>query len=75
MGLTAEEIPLEGRIAAICDVYDALVSLRPYKEPWPKEKAQAYLRENADSHFDPTLVEAFCAILTEVDSIQEEYAE
>ena len=75
VGLKGEEIPLEGRIAAICDVYDALVSRRPYKEPWPKEKALAHLRENAGSHFDPSLIDAFFTILPEIDSIQNQFSE
>lgn len=74
-GLKGEEIPLEGRIAAICDVYDALVSARPYKQPWPKDRAAGYLKENGGIHFDPVLVEAFLNILPEIESIQEEFAE
>ncbi len=74
-GLRGVEIPLEGRIAAICDVYDALVSSRPYKQPWPKEKAVCYLEDNSGIHFDPALVEAFLAILQEIDAIQIEFAE
>lgn len=74
-GLRGEEIPIEGRIAAICDVYDALVSNRPYKQPWPREKAVAYLQENSGIHFDPRLVEAFLSILPEIDSIQAAFAD
>lgn len=74
-GLHGEEIPLEGRIAALCDVYDALVSKRPYKQPWPQEKALDYLRENSGRHFDPKLVDAFLDILPEIDAIQAEFAE
>jgi HD-GYP domain-containing protein (c-di-GMP phosphodiesterase class II) len=58
-GLAGEAIPLEGRIVAVCDVFDALTSRRPYKEPWPVEEALAELRRGAGSHFDPALVEAF----------------
>ena len=74
-GLKGEEIPLEGRIAAICDVYDALVSSRPYKKAWTREEALTYLRENSGLHFDPALVTAFLAMTDEVDAIQREYAE
>lgn len=58
-GLRGEEIPLAARIFAIVDVWDALLSDRPYREPWPEEKVKAYLREEAGSHFDPDVVEAF----------------
>ncbi|MDR2695544.1 MAG: HD domain-containing protein [Deltaproteobacteria bacterium] len=54
--LAGEGIPLGARITAIADVFDALVSPRCYKEPWPFEKALALLREEAGSHFDPALV-------------------
>ncbi len=74
-GLMGEEIPLEGRIAAICDVYDALASARPYKQPWPQERIIAHLRENSGRHFDPALVERFLAILPQIDEIQRIYAD
>lgn len=54
--LKGEEISLEGRIAAIADVFDALVSQRCYREPWPMDMAFSYLFENAGSLFDPNLV-------------------
>lgn len=72
-GLKGEEIPLEGRIAAICDVYDALVSKRPYKRPWSKDEALDHLRSNAGTHFDPTLVERFIAIIDQIDSVQAQF--
>lgn len=74
-GLKGEEIPLEGRIAAICDVYDALVSDRPYKVAWTREQALEHLRENAGGHFDPALVAAFLSVMAEVDAIQQHYAD
>jgi CHASE2 domain-containing sensor protein len=58
-GLAGEQIPLEGRICAVCDVYDALVSERPYKRAWSREDALAEIRRGAGSHFDPRLAEAF----------------
>ena len=60
--LPGEEIPLVARIFAIVDVFDALTSHRPYKEPWPFEKAMAILEKDAGSHFDPHLVHAFKSI-------------
>lgn len=74
-GLRGEEIPLEGRIASICDVYDALVSTRPYKRPWSKEQAVTYLKENAGTQFDPRLIQVFMSILPEIDAIQTQYRE
>ncbi|PLY58612.1 two-component system response regulator [Herbaspirillum sp. BH-1] len=74
-GLKKKEIPLEGRIAAICDVYDALVSARPYKEPWTSQKATHYIQERSGQDFDPDLVEAFLAILPEVHAIQIKYSD
>ena len=61
-GLKGEEIPLEARIFAIVDVYDALTSDRPYRKAWSKEEALAYIRENAGKHFDPKLVPVFLTL-------------
>lgn len=58
-GLSGQEIPLEGRITAICDVYDALTSKRPYKTVWTNDDAFKYLKENAGIKFDPELVDLF----------------
>ena len=65
-GLSGEAIPLEGRIVAICDVFDALVSSRPYKKEWSDAEAVDFLRNNAGSHFDPRLVELFIRIIPKV---------
>jgi hypothetical protein len=58
-GLAGEAIPLAGRICAVCDVFDALVSDRPYKPAWPVERARQELRAQSGRHFDPRLVELF----------------
>jgi putative two-component system response regulator len=58
-GLKAEEISIYGRIIAVADVFDALISSRPYKKAWPLEKAVEFLKENVNKHFDPLCVEAF----------------
>lgn len=58
-GLKGKEIPLEARIFAIIDVWDALTSNRPYRPAWPEEKVRKFLLEEADKHFDPRVVEAF----------------
>jgi CHASE2 domain-containing sensor protein len=58
-GLAGEEIPLAGRICAICDVFDALLSPRPYKDAWPLEEVMAELERQRGSQFDPRLIDAF----------------
>lgn len=58
-GLKGDEIPLCARITAIADVYDALISARPYKDPFPPEKAAKIINEESGTHFDPHLVEIF----------------
>ena len=72
-GLKGSEIPLAGRIAAIADVFDALVSKRPYKEPFPLEKAFSIIKEGRGSHFDPEVVDAFMAVEDEILSIRDKY--
>jgi putative two-component system response regulator len=61
-GLRGEDIPLAGRICAVCDVFDALVSDRPYKRAWTVEEARAELAAQSGRHFDPRLVELFLAL-------------
>lgn len=73
--LSGEEIPLEARITAVADVYDALISRRCYKEPWTKEDAVAELRKDAGSHFDPELVDVFLEIRDIIDAICTRYAD
>jgi CHASE2 domain-containing sensor protein len=68
LGLRGEEIPLPGRICAICDVFDALLSARPYKEPWPFARAIAEIELLSGSQFDPDLVRAFLALAPELHS-------
>ena len=58
-GLKGEEIPLQGRIMAIVDVYDALVSERPYKKIFPSEEAVKIIMENSGTHYDPKIAEVF----------------
>lgn len=58
-GLSGEDIPLEGRIMAIADVYDALVSKRPYKKPFTHEEAVEIIKKDSGTHFDPHMVKAF----------------
>jgi PAS domain S-box-containing protein len=58
-GLKGENIPLAARIFAVVDVYDALISDRPYRKGWPKRKALKYILEQSGIHFDPRVVEVF----------------
>jgi len=60
-GLKGEEIPVSGRLMALVDVYDALVSHRPYKEAYTHEVAKNIIMESSGTHFDPRVVEAFIA--------------
>ncbi|MDR1081813.1 MAG: response regulator [Deltaproteobacteria bacterium] len=61
-GLSGTDIPLQGRLMAVCDVYDALISKRPYKEPFPPEKAERIIIEGSGTHFDPALIDVFSKI-------------
>ncbi|MDH3394322.1 MAG: two-component system response regulator [Desulfobulbaceae bacterium] len=72
-GLKGTNIPIAGRITAIADVFDALTSKRPYKEPFPLEKSFAIIRESRGSHFDPEVVDAFFAITDDILKIKQEY--
>lgn len=59
LGLKGDEIPFVGRIAALCDVFDALTSKRPYKDAWTPEEAKKVVVEQKGIHFDPYVVELF----------------
>jgi len=74
-GLQGEDIPLEGRIVAIADVFDALTSERPYKKAWSVEAAVKLIDESSGSHFDPELVPIFHQVMPEILAIKEQYAE
>jgi hypothetical protein len=58
-GLAGDAIPFAARIAAVADVYDALTSVRPYKQAWPAREAMDEIRRLSGTHFDPAVVEAF----------------
>lgn len=60
-GLSGQYIPLEARIMALADMYDALVTERPYKKAWTHEKALAEIMSKSGNHFDPAVVDAFIA--------------
>jgi putative two-component system response regulator len=70
LGLLSEDIPLEGRIVAVADVFDALSSKRPYKDPFPREKCFEILREGRGTQFDPAVIDAFFDCAEEIVEIQ-----
>jgi len=74
-GLAGLDIPIEGRIVAVADVFDALTSVRPYKKAWSVEDAVAHLRKESGRHFEPVLVDAFIDRLPEVLEVKERWAE
>ena len=63
LGLKEQAIPFSARIFTVVDVYDALTSDRPYRKAWPREKALAYIQEEAGRQFDPEGVEAFLPLM------------
>jgi putative two-component system response regulator len=74
-GLKGEGIPLFGRLMAVADVYDALISKRIYKPPYPHKTAVEMIREGRGSHFDPDVVDAFLALADEFRKIALEHAD
>ena len=74
-GLSGEEIPLAARLFAVVDVWDALLSDRPYRDAWSRERVREHLRENRGTHFQPEIVDTFleieadrCAELRDVEA-------
>lgn len=72
-GLAGTDIPLEARICAIADVFDALTTVRPYKCAWPVEKAVEFITEEAGRQFDPELVGIFAAQVAEFERVMRLY--
>lgn len=68
-GLSGFDIPLEGRLMAIADVFDALISKRPYKEPMPVDKAVNIIVDGAGVHFDESLIGIFLKVRDEIAEI------
>jgi putative two-component system response regulator len=71
-GLSGQDIPLEGRLMAIADVYDALVSVRPYKRAFSTDDARHIIEEGEGSHFDPALVGIFLSVADKFADIVKE---
>jgi len=74
-GLLGDGISLYGRIVAVADSYDAMVTRRPYKEPWPVEKALKIITLEKGRQFDPIIVEAFLALPHEAETLYERYTD
>lgn len=74
-GLQGEAIPVEGRIVAVADVFDALTSKRPYKEAWSVEKTLAVMKSEAGKHFEPYLIELLEQNLEDILAIKERWKE
>lgn len=72
-GLKENEIPIWGRIVAICDVFDALTMERPYKKAWPVEDAFVKIKNDSGRHFDPDLVQCFSEIFDNILIIKNRY--
>ena len=73
--LAGEAIPLEARIVAVADVFDALTSVRPYKKAWPVQDAMALIQKEAGQHFDPRLAELFLGLQPELLEIRARWAD
>lgn len=74
-GLKGEEIPLIARVVAVADVFDALVSARPYKQAWGSDEAVAYIQQQAGTHLDPECVDAFLQRIETIKQIHADYAD
>ena len=69
-GLAGQAIPIEGRIVAVADVYDALRSQRPYKSAFSVAHSLEIIREKSGSHFEPAVVEAFLSRFSEIGELE-----
>lgn len=74
-GLYGEQIPRPARIIAVADVFDALMSERPYKKPWPLDTALNYLKSERGKHFDPKCVNAFFSKIGDIKAIHNDYSD
>jgi len=74
-GLSGEDIPIEGRISAVCDVFDALTSERPYKKEWPLQDAIDEIVGQKGAHFEPRLVDLFVKNLDEILVVKKQFAD
>ena len=74
-GISGTDIPLHGRIVGVVDVFDALISRRPYKEPWSIDDTFAEIRRMSGTYFDPDVVDAFFAVSEQIRELAVEYGD
>ena len=74
-GLHGEDIPLVARVVAVADVFDALVSERPYKHAWEMDESIDFIKGQRGKHFDPTCIDAFLADKTKIQPIIDEFGD
>ena len=74
-GLAGEQIPLEGRIVALADVFDALTSQRPYKQAWSTTDAITYMRAESGTSFDPRLLRQFLELVPKIEEIRQQHTD
>ena len=72
-GLEGKDIPLQGRIMAIADVYDALISERPYKKPFTHEEAVSIIMESSGKQFDPLIADVFYEVRDQFKEVKQNY--
>jgi putative two-component system response regulator len=75
LGLSGEDISIEGRIVAVADVFDALSSKRPYKQVLPFDRCIEIIEEGRGTRFDPKVADAFMACRAEIVDIRKQFAE
>ncbi|NCA89616.1 MAG: two-component system response regulator [Gammaproteobacteria bacterium] len=74
-GASGDQIPISARLMAVADVYDALISRRPYKEGMPHDQAVEIMRQGRGSHFDPDVLDAFIALREDFRTVASTYAD
>jgi putative two-component system response regulator len=75
LGLQGEDIPIEGRITAVADVFDALSTKRCYKEAFPIDKCFQIMADERGTHFDPAVLDAFVKRRSAIIEVQLQYAD
>ncbi len=73
--LAGDEIPLFARIVAVADVYDALASVRAYKDPWSRDRVLALFAQESGKHFDPEFANILCRRIDEVERVRDAFAD
>lgn len=68
-GLQGHAIPIAARLMAVADVFDALLTRRPYKEPFPMDEVITLMKQGSGNHFDPEVIDAFLAVLPQLEEV------